>query len=315
MRAAFTLALVGPSGVGRIHAREFSHAGARIVAVHASTPESTARAAAELERRFGGPIRGCADIDAVLDAATDAVVICTPPELHLAQIEASLSAGRYVFCEKPLFWRPGLDATETDAICDRLAALAPGRLAVNTNNVHLLSAHVERFGLPPGLDDFEFRFLTRGRYRGDAIGLDLLPHALSLLLALAPDGEISELEKTVGRDRFACAFGFSGLRCRFELREDPQGPKGLEFALNGRRVRRIQEVVDDEFRVYLATDDTVGDTVGERVRVADPFRTSVAGFVDAAGGGASFDAAFVAARRNMVLMSQILAAPAGGPDG
>lgn len=310
MSGALTIAIIGPAGVGRIHAREFSHAGARIVAVLASTSENTKRAATELERQFGGPIRSCADMDAVLDAASDIVVVCTPPELHLPQIKAALSAGKYVFCEKPLFWRPGLDAAETGAICDRLATLAPGRLAVNTNNVYLLTAHFEHFGLPPGIDDFEFRFFTRGRYRGDAIGLDLLPHALSLLLLLAPDGDISELEKTIGPDRFMCTFAFSGMRCRFELREDPQGPQDLEFALNGRRVRRIQEVVDDEFRVYLAA----ADAGGERIRIADPFRTSVTGFVDAAGDGASFDVAFAVARRNMVLMSQILAAPEGGTD-
>ena len=310
MSRALTVAIVGPAGVGRIHAREFSHAGAKIVAVLASTSENTEQAATQLERQFGGPIRRCANMEAVLDAASDIVVVCTPPELHLPQIKTALSAGRYVFCEKPLFWFPGLDVAQTSAICDRLATLAPGRLAINTNNVYLLTAHLEHFGLPPGIDDFEFRFFTRGRYRGNAIGLDLLPHALSLLLLLAPDGEIAGLEKTISPDRFMCTFTFSGMRCRFDLREDPQGPQDLEFALNGRRVRRIQEVVDDEFRVYLAT----ADAGSERIRIADPFRTSVTGFVDAASDGASFDVAFAVACRNMVLMSQIVAAQEGGTD-
>lgn len=45
--------------------------------------------------------KGFAEIDAFL-AAVDAVYIATPPDQHLAAIEAALGAGRPVLCEKPL---------------------------------------------------------------------------------------------------------------------------------------------------------------------------------------------------------------------
>jgi predicted dehydrogenase len=40
--------------------------------------------------------------DALADPAVEAVVLATPHELHGAQIEAAVAAGKHVFCEKPL---------------------------------------------------------------------------------------------------------------------------------------------------------------------------------------------------------------------
>lgn len=40
--------------------------------------------------------------DALNDPAVEAVVLATPHELHGAQIEAAVAAGKHVFCEKPL---------------------------------------------------------------------------------------------------------------------------------------------------------------------------------------------------------------------
>jgi predicted dehydrogenase len=40
--------------------------------------------------------------DALADPAVEAVVLATPHDLHGAQIEAAVAAGKHVFCEKPL---------------------------------------------------------------------------------------------------------------------------------------------------------------------------------------------------------------------
>ncbi len=55
-----------------------------------------------LAERFAVP-RVYESLDAVWkDDTTDAVVICTPNHVHEEQVTAGLSAGKYVFCEKPL---------------------------------------------------------------------------------------------------------------------------------------------------------------------------------------------------------------------
>jgi len=104
------------------------------------------------------PDAGCADFaraqgiallprleDALADPGIEAVVLCTPHSLHRAQIVAAASAGRHVFCEKPL----ALSRAEV------LEAVA----ACNVNRVALAVGHERRFE-PPIVE--LFRMLRAG---------------------------------------------------------------------------------------------------------------------------------------------------------
>ncbi|HEX6419173.1 MAG TPA: Gfo/Idh/MocA family oxidoreductase [Acidimicrobiales bacterium] len=90
--------IAGTGFVGRVHARSARLAGARLVGVAASTPESGRRASAELgaERAFDS----CDDL--VRDGGIDVVHICTPNHLHEPLAAAALASGKHVVCEKPV---------------------------------------------------------------------------------------------------------------------------------------------------------------------------------------------------------------------
>jgi predicted dehydrogenase len=91
-------AIAGTGFIGRVHARSLRLAGAELVGVAASSPESAAAAAAELgaARAFGSAE------ELVRDPDVDVVHVCTPNNLHLPLAEAALAAGKHVVCEKPL---------------------------------------------------------------------------------------------------------------------------------------------------------------------------------------------------------------------
>ena len=91
-------AIAGTGFIGRVHARSLRLAGVELVGVAASSPASTASAAAELgaERAYDS-----AD-ELVRDPDVDVVHICTPNHLHVPLAEAALAAGKHVVCEKPL---------------------------------------------------------------------------------------------------------------------------------------------------------------------------------------------------------------------
>ena len=72
--------------------------------------------------------------DALRDPQVQAVVLCTPHSQHAGQIVQAASAGKHVFCEKPL------SLTRADA----LRAVA----ACNRNNVRLAVGHEKRFEPP-----------------------------------------------------------------------------------------------------------------------------------------------------------------------
>src|SRR5690606_12464320 len=70
--------------------------GARLVAV--VDPD-----AAAAERAAGGAAAVVPSLDeALADARVDAVVIASPTDKHVAQLQAAARAGKPIFCEKPV---------------------------------------------------------------------------------------------------------------------------------------------------------------------------------------------------------------------
>ncbi|WP_338100733.1 Gfo/Idh/MocA family oxidoreductase [Microbacterium excoecariae] len=109
-------AFIGAGMMGRAHTSAARQIGADLVAVVASTPESSARAARDL-----GVREGAASLDDVLGRHdVDVVHVLSPNALHGAQASEVIAAGRHVICEKPLATTAG----EARALAD--AARAAG---------------------------------------------------------------------------------------------------------------------------------------------------------------------------------------------
>ena len=90
--------IAGTGFIGSVHARSARQAGARVVAVAASSLDSAEAAAAELRAD-----RAAASADELVqDPELDVVHICTPNHLHQPLATAALAAGKHVVCEKPL---------------------------------------------------------------------------------------------------------------------------------------------------------------------------------------------------------------------
>jgi myo-inositol 2-dehydrogenase/D-chiro-inositol 1-dehydrogenase len=89
--------LLGAGRIGRIHGLNVA---ARPDATLSAVADASAEAATSLARKAGANV---ASIEAILsDGAIDAVLICTPTDTHADLIEAAVSAGKAVFCEKPV---------------------------------------------------------------------------------------------------------------------------------------------------------------------------------------------------------------------
>lgn len=115
------LAVIGAGRIGALHARHLRGAvvGARLVMVVDADPEVAQRAASGGAPAVGGPAIATELEAALASDEVDAVVIASPTDLHGAQLAAVATAGKAIFCEKPV--AHGLSAT--------LAALAAVRRA------------------------------------------------------------------------------------------------------------------------------------------------------------------------------------------
>lgn len=89
--------LLGAGRIGRIHGGNVAaHARAQLVAV----ADAHVPAAEALARETGAK---AASIEAILaDKEINAILVCTPTDMHADLIEAGMKAGKAVFCEKPV---------------------------------------------------------------------------------------------------------------------------------------------------------------------------------------------------------------------
>ena len=294
--------MLGASGIGRFHVRELARAGAELVAILGSSEASARRTAERLGQEYGVRPAAHHELRSILELELDAISVCTPSELHLEALTAALDAGCFVLAEKPLFWQPGLTLEQTRAHLAELERLgAAQRLALNVGNDLFLEQALLAQGPAPQPSRFDFRFHTQGPHRAAAIAVDLLPHALSLLLRLAPEGEPREVCWELGENALDCRFEWGPLHCHFDLREDPQGPKELSFALDGKRWQRRQLEAAGRYQVHLEAADGVLSPA-----LPDPLGVVVQDFVRGAETGASFRTGFERASRLQLLMLQLL---------
>lgn len=105
------LGLLGCGRIGEVHARSLARMNtATLVAVTDFVPE----AASALAARHGAEVRSEADILSATDI--DAIIIATPTTLHFDQIHAAASAGKAIFCEKPIDLSSARAATCAEAV-------------------------------------------------------------------------------------------------------------------------------------------------------------------------------------------------------
>ena len=255
---------MGP--IGRVHARLMHSLGAEIAAVleiDRAEAEEAASWVADLQGREPAP---CWTTRQLLEQPLDAVVICTPPALHLQQILLAFDNQLPVFCEKPLLWRPG-DTAESVAHGLRQMERHPHlALFVNTSNTVLADAVRHRFPPLDEVDRFYFAFHTRGPHRQVDIAADLLPHALSLLLHLFGERQIRGLRWRHTENTVCLTFGYGRIEVEFDFLEQADAEPALILQLDDHRFTRIQVGRGPTYRVFMR-DDRSGDKVASR----DPF--------------------------------------------
>ena len=287
------VAVLGASGFGRFHAQWYWRLGCQVVAFLGSSPASVAATAAMLRQELGIEARGYCDLDELLsEARPEAVSVCTPPPLHAAHALKALEAGCSVLCEKPFVWEPSAGSSELMDRARQVVEAARGRgLVLTVNTQYAAAAEVYRGLVPARTLDAPRRFqaemtslLKPGGPRGRDILVDLLPHPLSVLLALLPDAEVVEgsMEVGVGRKGSEVAFEveWAGRRCAVGIRvaKLPEGPFPRRFGFDGLVAECLAE--PDEEGVYHGRVRLEGREV-----VCDDFmKTSIERFVGAVGG-------------------------------
>jgi predicted dehydrogenase len=97
------VAILGASGIGKFHAREFKKAGADVVAILGSSEDSVFETSKMLLDKFNIESKPYSNLDNLLkNEKIDAVSVCVPSQLHFEYSMQCLKSGVNVFSEKPV---------------------------------------------------------------------------------------------------------------------------------------------------------------------------------------------------------------------
>ncbi len=272
--AQFRVAILGASGIGKFHFREFVRAGTDVTSILGSSRESAEKTADVLAREFDLRLRAYFELDTLLASERlDAVSICTPPELHYDQAKKCLSAGLHVLCEKPFVLNSASNNSHLAAELIELAKKQRRIISVNTQWPSVLGALQPFVGISK-VNDF-FMYSQPGT-RGKAMLADHLPHANSILVRLIPAGHAEEIRFSVSsaeeidvyfkykRDTLSCTVHY-----KFKFKADR--PRDLKFSINGVEFKRK---IGEGYRQRIVTGTT-------EIDIEDPFKVSIEMFIGA----------------------------------
>ena len=93
-----TIGLIGAGRIGSLHARNIAESQrAELLLVHDADKTQAERVASQFGARVADTVQ-----DIITSGTVQAVAICSPTDTHVDLINAAASAGKAIFCEKPL---------------------------------------------------------------------------------------------------------------------------------------------------------------------------------------------------------------------
>jgi predicted dehydrogenase len=310
MRVAVIGARRSRQGIGPHLARFLVEAGADVRALVGTRPDSAAAAVAALEGATGHRARPSCDAEAlVAEEPLDALVIASPHASHAAYLHLALRHRLHVLCEKPLVWGMADPVAEARALGEAFVR-AERHLVVNAQWPFTLPGYRALHpDVPPSPERFWMRMSPRSS--GFDMLLDVLPHPLSLLHAVAGPGRIESARIDPRPDTpeealdvfFAYVSGAGAVRAHVEIVRGTRPPWPAGYGFDGRIAHR--EVQLEDYRLSFRS--------GERtVPLPDPTPLLVRSFLAriAAGPPTAVDPAIVPGMEQLAALCAAYAEPA-----
>lgn len=259
-----------------MHARIYAKLGIKKISILNRTLESSIESQKKIENTYNIDVKTYKSInDMMVESKPDIISICTPPEYHYEFLTKLYRYPLSIFCEKPLFWNNNLDKENFNNAINSIMKFANRNLMVNTSNASLITQLKKYFTINESIRDFSFTFNTNGKYRNKNIGIDLLPHALSLLIELCGHKELYNLKKEIKKNSYSCNFNYGNIKVFFSFMQKSSINKKLSFSINENKFERFQKTDNNNYRVFINHLNT-----GKNYELVDPFEYYINKFID-----------------------------------
>ena len=302
-RKKIKIAILGATGIGKFHARNFSNLNVEINSILSSSEVTGKATSKDLRDSLGLEVDYYNDLDLLLNQSSpEAVVISTPNKFHYEQILKVLDKKIPIFCEKPLFWNT--ENSYSDFL-KKLKVLSnhPNRaLYVNTSSAYYIESIKNQLPLVNDISSFSFDFTTQGNKRYLEIPEDLLPHGLAMLIELLGCHEIVDFKQVYSENAYKCNFFYNGCAISFKFEEGVLSKKEFVFCVNDNRFVRIQKGGLNNYEIFL-------DYISQNkiIKIEDPFKVYAERFLrSCVYNSKNQNDRFLESSHNLKLMANIL---------
>jgi len=273
------IGIIGASGIGKFHAREYKNLGHEIIGILGSSKESSQKTKKMLLEKFKINTKAYWDLDEFLNQDIDVVSICIPVRLHYEITKRCLEENINVLCEKPL-----IDLKNQElSLAKELIKISQKRNLILTENTQWPSI-IPYFKKYVDLHKIQnFEVIMEPGVKGIDLLYDHLPHANSVLLKLIENrkGEYfceninflkKEKEQIVVRFNYVCGDkkDHHKINVTYNFRFKADRPRDVIFRFNDKEFKRK---VDENYNQSFIFND-------KTIEFEDPLRKSIREFLE-----------------------------------
>ena len=171
--------IVGSSGIGKAHTREFLNHGMSSVGLLGKVFRKNRVKNLKFDKSLSSKIYNLKNFSDVRKFKPDIISICSPTSLHFNHISKFSKISKKILVEKPLIWKKN----SNNFLLSKKILKKNKKLIVNLPMISLANQIIKKEKIKK-LKSIYFSYKTKGKNTYDNIPVDLLPHAISFSLQL-----------------------------------------------------------------------------------------------------------------------------------
>lgn len=230
--------VIGPSGIGKVHTREFLNYGMQKVGLFGRIFRSDRIKKLKFRKSKLKKILNFKNLFEVKKFQPDVISICSPTALHLNHIQKFNKITKKLLVEKPILWKKN----SNNILLVKKILRKNKKLIVNLPMINL-AEQIKKKEKIKKITNIQFSYNTKGKNTYDNIPIDLLPHALSFSIQFLKSNKINyKIIKVVKKkNSWSCEINLNSCNCIYFFSQNKKRNfSNLSFKLNNDQYSRKQ---------------------------------------------------------------------------
>jgi hypothetical protein len=234
--------IIGPSGIGEAHLREFLKYGIRnigIIRKNLNKNKLTLNKALNIKRVKFNFLSNFTEIKKF---KPDIISLCTPHYFHIKHIK--MISDQYlapIIVEKPFIINKSANFDKLQIISNSFFSQFKNKILVNLPMMEV-AKQIKKKIKSKKISNINFFYFTRGRHEYDQIIIDLLPHAIAFILSTI-NQKLSRFEiikQQLGKSYFRINILINGVKCFFNFKQNIENKSSsFLFEIDSQKFERV----------------------------------------------------------------------------